>query len=113
MKNNANHFWDWFINHKNKFKNLKDLNPKEQTYYLFWLDWHLQFYFRGMEYTLIFPKFKNQKVQLIITASGNKELLQKAIDLEKTAPKLRDWKFTAVIKPQQYIDDIKIAVEKP
>ena len=57
-KTTTNHFWKWFCNHKNKLKNLRDLNPKEQKHYLFWLDWHLQFYFPGLEYLIVFSKIE-------------------------------------------------------
>jgi len=113
MKTTTNHFWDWFLNHKNKFKNLRDLKPKEQKHYLFWLDWHIQFYFRGLECMLIFPKFKNEKIQLLITASRNSELFQKAIELEKSAPKVKNWKFTALIQPRVDIDDIEAGEDEP
>lgn len=113
MKKAANHFWNWFHNHKNKFKNLRDLKPKEQKHYIFWLDWHIQFYFPGLACILVFPKFKSEKIQLLITAIGNRELFQKAIELEKSAPKLKDWKFTALIQPRLDIDDMEAGEDEP
>lgn len=113
MKKAADHFWAWFLEHKNKLKDLRSLSPKEQKHYTFWLDWHLQFYFRGLEYILIFPKAKNKKMQLLITANGNHELFNMAIDLEKTAPRLWDWKITALIKPRQDYDDMEAGRDEP
>lgn len=113
MKNKTTHFWIWFLQHKNKLKNLMSLNPKEQKHYTFWLDWHLQFYFPGLEYILIFPKVKKKKTQLMISARGKQELFLLAIELEKTAPRLWDWKFTALIQPLQDIDDIEAGFDEP
>lgn len=113
MKKKTTHFWTWFLEHKNKLKNLMSINHKEQKHYLFWLDWHLQFYFPGLEYIIVFPKVKKKKCQLIISASGQKELFHLAIELEKTAPILWDWKFTALIQPRQDIDDIEAGEDEP
>ena len=54
MKKATTHFWTWFLQHKNKLKNLMSLNHKEQKHYMFWLNWHLQFYFPGLEYIIVF-----------------------------------------------------------
>lgn len=89
------------------------LDHKEQKHYIFWLDWHLQFYFPGLEYILVFPKVKNKKTQLIIAAIGKKELFHMAIELEKTSPLLCDWKFTTLIRPRQDIDDIEAGIDEP
>lgn len=89
------------------------LDIKEQKYYLFWLNWHLQFYFPGLEYLIIFPKVKKRKTQLILSARGKQELFSIAIELEKTAPRLSDWKFTALIQPRQDIDDIEAGIDEP
>lgn len=113
MKNKTTQFWKWFLQHKNKLKNLMNLNPKEQKHYTFWLDWHLQFYFPGLEYVLVFPKVKKKKMQLMISARGKQELFRMAIELEKTAPKLWDWKFTALIQPRPNIDDIEAGIDEP
>lgn len=107
------HFWKWFLEHKNKLKNLMSLNHKEQKHYMFWLDWHLQFYFPGLDYILIYPKKQKQKVHFIITAKGNLKLFKMALELEKTAPKLRDWKITAIIKPLPDIDDRQAGEDQP
>lgn len=113
MKKAANHLWNWFLTHKNKFKNLRDLKLKEQKHYIFWLDWHIQFYFPGIEYILVFPKFKSEKIQLLITASGSRELFQKSIELEKSAPKLKDWKFTSLIHTRPDINDMEAGIDEP
>lgn len=105
MNNNTAHFWKWFRDHKNKLKAMPTLSLPNQKHYTYWLNWHLQFYFPGIDYILIYPKKNKQKVHFIITAKGNLELFKMALELEKTAPKLRDWKITALIKPQPDIDD--------
>lgn len=109
----TDHFWTWFVQHKGKLKNLMSLNPKEQKHYTFWLDWHLQFYFPGLEYILVFPKRKKKRTELIISAKGNPELFTNAIQLEKDAPKLWDWKFTALIQPGMCIDDMESGIDEP
>ncbi|MGV3696997.1 hypothetical protein [Flavobacterium sp.] len=113
MNKATTHFWKWFLEHKSKLKNLMTLSPKEQKHFLFWLDWHLQFYFPGLEYIIIFPKLKKKKIQLMISAKGNKELFTTVIVLEKSAPSLWDWKFTGLIQPQQDIDDMEAGVDGP
>ncbi|WP_291131151.1 hypothetical protein [Flavobacterium sp. UBA7682] len=113
MKNKTTHFWTWFLKHKNKLKNLMSLNHKEQKHYMFWLNWHLQFYFPGLEYIIVFPKVKKKKTQLIISAKGKQELFNMVIELEKTAPRLWDWKFTALVQPRQDIDDIEAGIDEP
>lgn len=113
MSKATTHFWTWFLEHKNKLKNLMSLDHKQQKHYMFWLDWHLQFYFPGLEYIIVFPKVKKKKSHLIISASGQHELFHLAIQLEKTAPKLWDWKFTALIQPRQDIDDMEAGIDKP
>lgn len=113
MNKATSHFWKWFLQHKNKLKSLMRLDIKEQKYYLFWLNWHLQFYFPGLEYLIIFPKVKKRKTQLILSARGKQELFSIAIELEKTAPRLSDWKFTALIQPRQDIDDIEAGIDEP
>ncbi|WP_162127486.1 hypothetical protein [Flavobacterium phycosphaerae] len=113
MNNKTTPFWKWFLEHKNKLKNLMSINHKEQKHYLFWLNWHLQFYFPGLEYIVVLPKMKKKKSQLIISANGQQKLFQEAIQLEKTSPKLWDWKFTAIIQPQQDIEDIVAGVDEP
>lgn len=90
-----------------------NLSNKEQKHYLFWLDWHLQFYFPGLEYIIVFPKVKKKKTQMIISASGQQELFNMVIELEKTAPRLWDWKFTALIQPRQDIDDMEAGIDEP
>jgi len=107
MKTAATHFSTWFLEHKAKLKMLPQLNVKEQKQYTHWLDWHLQFYCPGIEYILIFPKHKNKKTKLIFSAKGNQELFKTAIELEKTARNLWDWKFTAIIQPRDDHDDIE------
>lgn len=106
-------FWKWFLEHKNKLKNLMSLDHKQQKHYLFWLDWHLQFYFPGLEYIIIFPKVNKKKTQLMLSAKGKKEFFHMAIELEKTAPQLWDWKFTALIQPRQDIEDIEAGIDEP
>lgn len=106
-------FWKWFLEHKHKLKNLMRLNHKEQKHYLFWLNWHLQFYYPELEYILVFPNTKKKKTELIISAQGKQELFQMSIELEKTAPRLWDWKFTALIQPRQDIDDMEAGEDEP
>jgi len=102
------HFWTWFLEHKAKLKMLPQLNIKEQKQYTHWLDWHLQFYCPGLEYILVLPKHKNKKTELVFSAKVDQALFKTAIELEKTAPNLWDWKFTALIQPH---DDMETWID--
>lgn len=113
MNKEAEHFWTWFTDHKTKLKNLRELKPKDQKHYVFWLDWHLRFYAPGLEYILIFPKKEKKKIELLISAKGNPEYFAKAINLVKAAPVLWDWKFTALIQPRKDYDDMEAGLDKP
>ncbi len=115
MKNKTTHFWTWFLQYQNKLKRLLELERKEQKHYFFWLNWHLQFYFPGLECILVFPKKskKKKRTQLIITAKGKQELFHWAIELEKKAPRIRNWKFTALIQPRQDTDDMEAGIDEP
>ena len=113
MKKTAEHFWSWFSDHKTKLKSLRELHPKEQKHYTFWLDWHLRFYAPGLEYILIFPKRKKKKMEFIISAKGNPEYFSTAINLVNAAPSLWNWKFTALIQPRQDYDDMEAGLDKP
>lgn len=115
MKNKTTHFWTWFLQHQNKLMRLLELERKEQKHYFFWLNWHLQFYFPGLECILVFPKKRKKKkrTQLIITAKGKQELFHWAIELEKKAPRIRNWKFTALIQPRQDTDDMEAGIDEP
>lgn len=107
------HFWTWFLDHKLKLKTLRTLTLKDQKHYTFWLDWHLHFYAPGLDYVLIFPKRENDKAQLIITANGNPDYFQKADDIIKVAPQIRDWKFTAFVQPRHHYEDLEAGRDTP
>lgn len=49
----------------------------------------------------------------MLSAKGKQELFHMAIELEKTAPRLWDWKFTALIQPRQDIDDMEAGIDEP
>jgi hypothetical protein len=113
MSKKSEHFWTWFLQHKNELKNLNNLPSEQQKHFTFWLDWHLQFYFPGLEYIMVIPKTKNKKTEFTLLAKGTKELFSVAIELEKTAPILWDWKFTALIQPRKDIDNTITATNEP
>jgi hypothetical protein len=73
---------------------------------MFWLDWHLQFYHPGLEYILIFPKYRKEKIHLLIISCAN----LKNSNLEKDAPKLKDWKFSVILRHQTVIKDTEIEI---
>lgn len=113
MENKTNLFWTWFLENKNKLKKLMTLDYKEKKHFIFWLNWHLQFYCPGIGYMIMFPTIKKKKTGLILTAKGKHELFQMAIELEKTAPRLWDWKITALIQPRQDFDDMEAGIDEP
>ena len=52
-------------------------------------------------------------MQLLITANGNPEYFTSAMNLVKDAPRLWDWKFTALIQRRKDYDDMKAGLDKP
>lgn len=112
MSKAVNHFWSWFIDHQLKLKTLTTLTTKDKQNYVYWLNWHLHFYVPGADFILIFPNRKNEKIQMIISANGNPDFFDKVEEVIKTAPKLRDWKFTAFVQPTETIDKMEAGLDK-
>ena len=113
MSKTVEHFWSWFSGHQSKLKNLITLSAKEKTHYIHWLDWHLHFYAPGVDFILIFPNRKNEKIQMIISANGNPDFFNKVYEVIKSAPKLKDWEFIAFVQPSKDIDEMEAGLDKP
>lgn len=113
MNKAVDYFWTWFIDNHMKLKTLRTLKPKDQKHYTFWLDWHLHFYAKGIDYLLVFPKRSKDKAQLIITANGNPQYFEKVEEIINTAPRMNDWTITAFIKPKYEYDELESGLDKP
>lgn len=113
MSKAVDYFWSWFIDNHPKLKTLRDLKPKDQKHYTFWLNWHLHFYTPGIDFLLVFPNREKDKLQMIITANGNPDYFDKVEEVVKAAPQLKDWKFTAFIQPQHDYEELEKGLDKP
>jgi hypothetical protein len=106
-------FWNWFQDNNQTIKNLGNETPKIQKHICFWLNRHLGYYCKGLDFIIAFPKKENQKAELIITANGNPENFNQVITLIDNAPQLKHWKFTAFIQPKENIEKIMEGLDNP
>jgi hypothetical protein len=108
-----NTFWNWFQDNNKTIQNLITETPKNQKHISFWIDRHLGYYCKGLDFIIVFPKKNTEKTELIITANGNPEYFNKVIQLIDKAPILKNWKFTAFIQPTERIDKIIDGFDEP
>jgi hypothetical protein len=108
-----NTFWNWFQDNNKTIQNLITETPKNQKHISFWIDRHLGYYCKGLDFIIIFPKKNTGKTELIITANGNPEYFNKLIQLIDNAPILKNWKFTAFIQPVEDIEKVMDGLDKP
>jgi hypothetical protein len=94
-----NTFWNWFQDNNQTIKNGINETIEKQEHILFWVNKHLGYYCKEIEFIIIFPNASKDKTEFIITANGNPEHFNQVIDLIDNAPKLKTWKFTAVLLP--------------
>jgi hypothetical protein len=113
MSKAVHYFWTWFIDNHKKLKTLRELKPKQQKHYTFWLNWHLHFYAPGTDFILVFPNREKEKIQMIITANGNPDYFNNVEKMVKAAPQLRDWKFTAFVQPKQDYEELENGLDNP
>lgn len=108
-----NTFWNWFQDNNQTIKNLINETPKTQKHLYFWLNRHLGYYCKELDFLIIFPKKEKEKAELIITANGNPNFFSQVTELINKAPALRHWKFTAFIQPTENIDKIIEGLDEP
>jgi hypothetical protein len=108
-----NTFWNWFQDNNQTIQNLINETPKNQKHILFWINKHLGYYCKEIDFLIVFPKNGNTKSKLIITANGNITYFRQVADLIDNAPQLRNWKFTAFIQSIQKINQIINELEQP
>ena len=108
-----NTFWNWFQDNNQTIKNLINETPKTQKQLYFWLNRHLGYYCKELDFLIIFPKKEKEKAELIITANGNPNYFSQVTELINKAPALRHWKFTAFIQPTENIDKIIEGLDDP
>ncbi len=108
-----NTFWNWFQDNNQTIKNLSNETPKSQKNICFWLNRHLGYYCKGLDFIIVFPRKEKEKAELIITANGNPEYFNQVIELISYAPLLKHWKFTAFIQPTDNINKIIDGLDEP
>jgi hypothetical protein len=113
MDKAADYFWTWFRDNQKHLQNFSSLSPKLKKHFCFWLGWHLNHYAKGVSFVLTFPKNKDHKVELILTAGGNQEYYEKVEQLAATAPKLKDWKITAFMQATADLEELIDGKDKP
>ena len=94
-----NTFWNWFQDNNQTIKNINNETTENQEHILFWTNKHLGYYCKEIDFIIIFPNASKDKTEFIITANGNPEYFNQVIALIDNAPKLKAWKFTAVLLP--------------
>jgi hypothetical protein len=108
-----NTFWNWFQDNNQTIKNILSETPKNQKHLFFWLNKHLHYYCKEIDFIIAFPKKPTDKAKLIITANGNSEYFKQVVDLIDNAPRLRTWIFTAFIQPKEDIERIIDKLDNP
>jgi hypothetical protein len=108
-----NTFWNWFQDNNQTIKNILSETPKNQKHLFFWLNKHLHYYCKEIDFIIAFPKKPTDKAKLIITANGNPEYFKQVVDLIDNAPRLRTWIFTAFIQPKEDIERIIDKLDNP
>ena len=108
-----NIFWNWFQDNNKTIQNIANETPKNQKHISFWIDKHLKFYCKELDFILVFSKIKTTKSEMIITANGNPDYFHQVIHLVDNAPQLKNWKFTAFIQPTSEIYKISIGLDDP
>jgi hypothetical protein len=108
-----NTFWNWFQDNNQTIKNILNETPKNQKHLFFWLNKHLHYYCKEIDFIIAFAKKPTDKAKLIITANGNAEYFKQVVDLIDNAPRLRTWIFTAFIQPKEDIERIIDKLDNP
>jgi len=106
-------FWNWFQDNNQTIRNISSETPKKQKHIFFWLNKHLNYYCKEIDFIIVFPKNPTDKTKLIITANGNPEYFKQVVDLIDKAPRLRTWIFVAFIQPVEDIEKIMDALDNP
>jgi hypothetical protein len=96
-----NTFWNWFQDNHHTIKNLKNETIEKQEHILFWINKHLGYYCIEIDFIIVLPNTAKDKTAFIITGNGNPEYFNQVIALIDNAPKLKTWKFTAILLPSQ------------
>lgn len=108
-----NTFWNWFQDNNQTIKNLPNETRKNQKHISFWLNKHLNYYCKGIDFIIAFPKKAHQKAEMVITANGNPEYFNQVIELVNHAPILKHWKFTDFIQLSESIEKIMEGLDHP
>lgn len=99
-----NAFWSWFHDNRHTIKNWIQQTPKNQENICYWIHKNLSYYCSEIDFMIVFPKNEEKQAEFIITSNGNPDYIREVIDLIDNAPVLKNWKFTAFIKPQKAME---------
>lgn len=112
MKNSTN-FWSYFTTNQKLISNLD--NESDIIYQKInkQLDRRLKNYCHHLDYFLFFPKQKNEKPQLIITANGNPLYFSYVENLVNAAPKINNWQIKAFLHPTAELEKMKQGLDEP
>tara|TARA_R110002124_G_scaffold274118_1_gene443848 strand:- start:235 stop:903 length:669 start_codon:yes stop_codon:yes gene_type:complete len=94
-----NTFWNWFQDNNQTIKNGINETIEKQEHILFWVNKNLGYYCKEIDFIIIFPNTAKDKTEFIITCNGNPEYFNQVIAIIDNAPKLKAWKFTAILLP--------------
>lgn len=106
-------FWSFFNTNQKTIANLHYESASIYRTINKQLDRRLKNYCHHLDYFLFFPKQKNEKPQLIITANGNPLYFSYVENLVKAAPKLKNWEIKAFVQPSSKIEKMKQGLDEP
>ena len=105
-------FWSWFSDNRHTIKNWIHETPQNQEKICYWIHKNLSYYCSEIDFIIVFPKKPSKQAEFIITSNGNQEYICQLIDLIDNAPVLKNWKFTAFIKPQKAMEKKTIHLDQ-
>jgi len=108
-----NAFWSWFTDNRHTIKNWIHETPKNRENIIYYIHKNLSYYCSEIDFMIVFPKKQGKQAEFIITSNGNPDYIRQAIDLIDNAPVLKNWKFTAFIKPTKAIEKATSHLNQP
>ncbi len=98
MKTDALAFWEWFRQNQQAYLNLEEQTEADKNTLLQELLLRLQAYCEALSFEI--GGSLHGKKELIITADGDSKFFETVHTLIQAAPRLRNWKFIALVPPR-------------